>query len=112
MWYAIISEDVEDSLEMRIKTRAAHIERLRGLAEDGRISVADLPSHLTKIKIPSEPGNVVDMQKRSLRDQIKAFEISVINNAIDAAGGDRRIAAHNLEVGLSTLYRKLEEAEE
>jgi len=40
MWYAIISEDVEDSLEMRIKTRAAHIERLRGLAEDGRILVA------------------------------------------------------------------------
>lgn len=40
MWYAIISEDVENSLEMRIKTRAAHIERLRGLAEDGRILVA------------------------------------------------------------------------
>jgi uncharacterized protein YciI len=40
MWYAIISEDVENSLEMRIKTRAAHIERLRGLAEDGRILIA------------------------------------------------------------------------
>jgi len=40
MWYAIISEDVENSLEARAKTRAAHIERLQGLADDGRILVA------------------------------------------------------------------------
>ena len=40
MWYAIISEDVENSLEMRAKTRVAHIERLKNLADDGRILIA------------------------------------------------------------------------
>ena len=40
MWYAIISEDVEDSLELRVKTRAAHIERLQKLVSEGRILAA------------------------------------------------------------------------
>lgn len=40
MWYAIISEDVEDSLELRVKTRAAHIDRLQALVSEGRILAA------------------------------------------------------------------------
>jgi len=40
MWYAIISEDVKDSLELRVKTRAAHIERLQALVSEGRILAA------------------------------------------------------------------------
>lgn len=40
MWYAIISEDVRNSLELRVKTRTAHIDRLRKLVEDGRILIA------------------------------------------------------------------------
>ncbi|WP_233575646.1 helix-turn-helix domain-containing protein [Noviherbaspirillum saxi] len=35
----------------------------------------------------------------------------VIDKAITEAGGDRRTAAQNLEVGLSSLYRKIEEYE-
>lgn len=42
MWYAIISEDVEDSLELRVKTRAAHIDRLQALVSEGRILAAGL----------------------------------------------------------------------
>lgn len=33
MWYAVISEDVEDSLELRIQTRESHLERLKTLAD-------------------------------------------------------------------------------
>jgi uncharacterized protein YciI len=40
VWYAIISEDVENSLERRSKAREAHLQRLRDLVDDGRLLVA------------------------------------------------------------------------
>jgi uncharacterized protein YciI len=40
MWYAVISEDVEDSLPMRLQSRDAHLSRLRALAADGRVLIA------------------------------------------------------------------------
>lgn len=40
MWYAIISEDVADSLEKRRSAREAHLARLRALVDDGRLLLA------------------------------------------------------------------------
>ncbi|MDH5786014.1 MAG: YciI family protein [Chromatiales bacterium] len=40
MYYAIISQDIEDSLELRIKTRPAHLERLQQLKHEGRLLLA------------------------------------------------------------------------
>ncbi|HCM04798.1 MAG TPA: hypothetical protein DIC30_02185 [Oceanospirillales bacterium] len=40
MWYAIISQDVENSLEKRLSVRPAHIERLQALKDDGRLLIA------------------------------------------------------------------------
>ncbi len=40
MWYAIISEDVENSLENRLKTRDAHVARLQAMLADGRLLIA------------------------------------------------------------------------
>lgn len=40
MWYAIISEDVEDSLEKRKSVRPKHIERLQALADEGKLLTA------------------------------------------------------------------------
>ena len=40
MWYAIISEDNDNSLPLRAGARAAHIERLRTLAAEGRLLIA------------------------------------------------------------------------
>ena len=40
MWYAIISEDVENSLELRAKMRDAHLHRLQGLVKEGRVLLA------------------------------------------------------------------------
>ncbi len=40
MWYAILSEDVEDSLGKRANARPAHIERLKELMAEGRLMVA------------------------------------------------------------------------
>lgn len=40
MWYAIISQDVENSLGKRQSVRAAHLERLNALKNQGRLLVA------------------------------------------------------------------------
>ena len=40
MWYAIISEDNDNSLPLRAGARGAHIDRLHGLAAEGRLLVA------------------------------------------------------------------------
>ena len=40
MWYAIISEDVDNSLEKRQQARPAHLERLQQLKTEGRLLVA------------------------------------------------------------------------
>ena len=40
MWYAIIGEDIEHSLERRTQARLAHIARLEALKNDGRLLLA------------------------------------------------------------------------
>jgi uncharacterized protein YciI len=40
MWYAIISEDVKSSLELRAKVRQEHLSRLHGLVDEGRLLTA------------------------------------------------------------------------
>lgn len=40
MWYAIISEDVENSLEKRKAARTDHLQRLQDLVDEGRVLVA------------------------------------------------------------------------
>ena len=40
MLYAIISQDVENSLDKRLSVRPAHVERLQELKEQGRLVLA------------------------------------------------------------------------
>ena len=40
MWYAVISTDVENSLEARLKIREAHLARLQVLLDEDRVMVA------------------------------------------------------------------------
>ena len=40
MWYAIMSEDVEDSLPLRAGAREAHLARLNALVAEGRVLIA------------------------------------------------------------------------
>ena len=37
MWYAVISQDVDHSLEKRMGARPQHVERLQALADAGRL---------------------------------------------------------------------------
>ncbi len=40
MFYAVISQDVDDSLEKRMSVRADHIARLQALQDEGRMLIA------------------------------------------------------------------------
>ncbi len=40
MYYSIVGEDYPDSLEKRLSVRSDHIERLKNLADSGRLMLA------------------------------------------------------------------------
>ena len=40
MWYAVISEDIKDSLERRMGARTSHLARLSALIDEGRLLLA------------------------------------------------------------------------
>ena len=55
MLYAVISEDVENSLEKRLAARPAHLERLEVLKQEGRLFVAG-PFPALDTENPGEAG--------------------------------------------------------
>jgi len=82
------------------------INRARILAENNRITVADLPAALVGTQ-PPEGGDVGG--DTTLRLQLRRYEIKLLQDAITAAEGDRRMAAQRLGISLSSLYRKVGE---
>ena len=79
------------------------INRALILAEGGVISLGDLPAEIGRAATPAPTG--------CLRDQLRRFEADVLRRAVEEAGGDRRMAAQRMGIGLSSLYRKFEELE-
>ncbi|MDX5333394.1 MAG: YciI family protein [Gammaproteobacteria bacterium] len=70
MLYAIIGEDVEDSLEKRLSVRPAHLERLEALKAEGRLLVAG-PNPAIDSNDPGEAGftgSVIIAEFDSLRE--------------------------------------------
>ena len=55
MWYVIYSEDVKNSLPLRKQTRAAHLERIQILVDQGRVLVAG-PCPAIDSEDPGEAG--------------------------------------------------------
>ena len=55
MLYAIICEDVANSLELRLKARPAHIERLQVLQRQGRLILAG-PHPAVDCENPGDAG--------------------------------------------------------
>ncbi len=55
MWYAIISQDIKDSLAKRLEARDAHLARLKALAEEGRVLIAG-PHPAIDSEDPGEAG--------------------------------------------------------
>ncbi|HSM97554.1 MAG TPA: sigma-54 dependent transcriptional regulator, partial [Gallionella sp.] len=86
------------------------IDRAIILADGHHITLADLPPQITKVEQAAQPGG--GAFSGTLREQVRRFEAALIFRTIEETGGDRRAAAQRLNIGLSSLYRKLEELED
>ena len=81
------------------------------LADGGRITLMDLPPEISRQEgaaRQTSTGKFV-VGGGDLREQMRRFEASLIAKTLEDAGGDRKIAAQRLGIGLSSLYRKMEE---
>lgn len=70
MWYAIISQDVPNSLGKRQSVRAAHLERLHTLKNEGRLLIAG-PHPAIDSENPGDAGfsgSLVVAEFNSLQD--------------------------------------------
>jgi len=85
------------------------INRAYILADGGRITLSDLPPDIARQAPAQDNGGSVRIPGGSLRDQMRRIEADVIFRALEECNDDRRLAAQRLEIGLSSLYRKLEE---
>ena len=87
------------------------LHRAQILADGARITLADLPGEITRLDRPAAGIGALDLSESPLREQMRRMEAGIVLRAIEEAGGDRRLAAQRLGIGLSSLYRKLEEYE-
>jgi two-component system response regulator AtoC len=76
------------------------------LSENGSIDVSDLPQNIGLTQYVLRDKN--DNEYHTLKQQLRNYQLAIINTAIDEAGGDRRLAANRLGIGVSSLYRKLD----
>ena len=85
------------------------LHRAAILADGGCIRAVDLPPEVSHVMPGGARAEPADAGEGTLRERVRRFELTLIRRAIEDAGGDRRIAAQRLGIGLSSLYRKLEE---
>ncbi len=97
MLYAIISEDVPNSLPLRQQARGAHIKRLQALQEQGRLFVAG-PHPAVDAEDPGEAGFTGSLV-------IAAFDS--LNDAQQWADEDPYIAAGVYQKVVVKPYKKV-----
>ena len=83
MWYAIISEDIENSLAKRLEVRPAHLQRLQDLKDDGRLFAAGPHPAIDSME-PGEAG---------FTGSLVIAEFSSLTDAQQWADADPYIAA-------------------
>ena len=93
------------------------IARALILSESKEIQPGDLPPQVVRSSPapgqpqvhPEAPQVSAGYASLPLKDQVRQYEMQVIHEAVERENGDRQAAASKLGIGLSTLYRKLEE---
>lgn len=83
MWYAIISDDVENSLPLRTKAREAHLSRLQQLAAEGRLLLAG----------PTPAIDAEDPGPAGFSGSLVVVEFESLEEARDWANADPYVAA-------------------
>jgi two-component system, NtrC family, response regulator AtoC len=87
------------------------LNRASILADGERITLADIPAELSSRARTPGGTPVASGLVGDLRSELRRFEAGIVYRTLDAVSGDRRLAAQRLGIGLSSLYRKLEEFE-
>lgn len=97
MLYAIVAQDVENSLEKRLAARPAHIDRLKLLNEAGRIVLAG-PMPAVDSEDPGDAG---------FTGSLIVAEFDSLNDAQAWADADPYIAAGVYESVVVKPYKKV-----
>lgn len=97
MWYAIISQDVPNSLAKRQSVRAAHLERLNDLKDQGRLLIAG-PHPTIDSENPGDAG---------FSGSLVVAEFSSLEDAQKWADADPYIAAGVYEQVIVKPYLKV-----
>jgi DNA-binding NtrC family response regulator len=102
-------------LEYRWPGNVRELENVLGrafiMADGGRITIGDLPPGLSARGSRPIRDPKAGVAGGSLREQVRRAEADIIFRVLKECDGDRKAAAQQLEIGLSSLYRKLEEFE-
>jgi two-component system response regulator AtoC len=88
------------------------INRMCILVEGGRITLLDLPPEISRGNDSRGGAENPVAVAGDLREQLRQAEAKFIAKALSDANGDRKVAAQKLGIGLSSLYRKLEDLAE
>ncbi|QQD21952.1 YciI family protein [Oceanospirillaceae bacterium ASx5O] len=97
MWYAIISQDVPDSLQKRLSVRPAHLQRLQDLTDAGRLLLAG-PHPAIDSEDPGSAG---------FTGSLVVAEFSSLAEAQSWADADPYVAAGAYQQVLVKPFRKV-----
>ncbi len=81
------------------------LERAVILSDGPVLTPADFP-----VELMGEPSDDRGEDSDDLRAALERFERAHVRRVLDRSGGDKREAARRLGLGLSSLYRKLDES--
>lgn len=97
MWYAIISQDVPDSLSKRLSVRPAHLQRLQQLKDAGRLLIAGPHPAIDS----EDPGNA------GFTGSLVVAEFASLADARSWADADPYVAAGVYQQVLVKPFRKV-----
>jgi DNA-binding NtrC family response regulator len=84
------------------------VERAALLASGDTIAAADLPDHVgSDVTRPAPELPAPTIVELALKQQLRRYERTLIDEALRRAGGNREAAAKLLRIPLRTLFRKL-----
>jgi DNA-binding NtrC family response regulator len=80
------------------------------LSDGAAIRAADLPAEVTRVDLIQSSTSAGPAQgSGDLREHVRRYEAGLIASVLQECKGDRRLAAERLGIGLSSLYRKIDE---
>ena len=97
MWYVIFSQDIENSLSLRMEARPAHVARLKELQEQGRLLVAG-PCPAVDSEDPGDAG---------FTGSVVIAEFDSLEGAQKWADADPYIAAGVYQSSIVKPYKKV-----